>query len=87
MTSRFLFEAAGVVQRLEDDAGGQGAVADDRDAVAVVVAEQVVADLQAQGAGDAAAGVAGHEQVVGALVRVGVAHQAAAWCGCVSNCG
>ena len=85
MTSRFLLQAAGVVERLEDDARRQGAVADDRDAVAIVLAQQLVADLQAQGAGDAAAGVAGHEQVVGALVRVGVAHQAAA-VRIVSNC-
>ena len=48
MTSRFLLQAAGVVQRLEDDARGQRAVADDRDRVAVGVAQQVVADLQAQ---------------------------------------
>ena len=39
-------------------------------------AGQVVADLQAQGRGRGAAGVAGHEQVEGALGRVGVAHQA-----------
>ncbi len=38
--------------------------------------QQVVAALQAQHGRDAAAGVAGHEQVVVAFVRVGVAHQA-----------
>jgi len=57
---------------------GRGAVADDRHAVPVAVTQQLVADLEAQGARQAAAGVAGHEQVVGALVRVGVAHEAAA---------
>ena len=39
--------------------------------------EQVVAALQAGDRRDAAAGVAGHEQVVVALVRVGIAHQPA----------
>src|SRR5947208_15788661 len=39
--------------------------------------EEFVANLQAQGARDATAGMAGHEQVVEALVWVGVAHQAA----------
>ena len=38
---------------------------------------ELVADFQAQRAGDATAGVAGHEQVVVAFVRIGIAHQAA----------
>ena len=33
MTSNVLLESAGVVHRLEDDAGGKRTVADDRDAV------------------------------------------------------
>ena len=37
---------------------------------------QIVAALQSQGRRDAAAGMAGHEQVVVAFVRIGVAHQA-----------
>ena len=39
--------------------------------------DQIVAALQPQGRGHAAAGVAGHEQVVVAFGRVGVAHQPA----------
>ena len=38
---------------------------------------QIVADLRPERRRDAATGVAGHEQVVFALVRIGVAHQAA----------
>ena len=37
-----LAHAADVVERLEDDAAGQGPVADDRDRLAVLVAEQIV---------------------------------------------
>ena len=69
------------MKRLEDDAGGQRAVADDGDRVAVGVADQLVADLQPQGGRRGAAGVAGHEQVEGALGRVGIAHQARPWSG------
>ena len=43
----------GVVERLEDDAAGQGAVADHGHAVAIALAEQVVADFQPQRGGDA----------------------------------
>ena len=39
--------------------------------------EQIVAARQPERGRHAAAGVAGHEQVVVAFVRVGVAHQAA----------
>ena len=42
-------QAAGVVERLEDDARGEGAVADDGDRVPLGLADQLVADLQAQG--------------------------------------
>ena len=45
--------------------------------MAVALAEQVVAAGEAERRRDARAGVAGHEQVVGALVGVRVAHQAA----------
>ena len=71
-----LAEPGGVVQRLEDDPRGEGPVADDGDRVPVGPAHQLVARLQAQGRRGRAAGVAGHEQVVAALRRVGVAHQA-----------
>src|SRR2546421_403056 len=69
---------ARVVQGLENDARRQGAIADHRDAMAVALAEQVIAGLEAQRRGDAATGVAGHEQVVKAFVRIGVAHETAA---------
>ena len=73
-----LAQAAGVVESLEDDSRRQGAVADDRDRVVVALAEKLVADLEAQRTRDAAAGVAGHEQVVSALVGIGITHEAAA---------
>ncbi len=72
----FLAESPGVVQSLEDDARGERAVADDRDRVPLRVADQIVPRLQPQGRRRSAAGVAGHEQVVKTLRRVGVAHQA-----------
>ncbi len=46
--------------------------------MAIVVAEQIVAHLEAQRAGDTATGVAGHEQVIGTFMRIGIAHQSAA---------
>ena len=61
--------------KIRDNARRQGAVADDRNRVAVGSAEQVVADLQAEPGRGGAAGVAGHEQVERALFRVGIAHQ------------
>ena len=42
-------QSAGVVERLEDDARGEGAVADDGDGVPVGIAGHLVADLEAQG--------------------------------------
>ena len=75
---QILAEAPGVVERFEDDAGRQSAVADDRDAVMIAVPEQLVAHFQPERAGDATAGMAGHEQVVGTFMRVRIAHQAAA---------
>ncbi len=71
-----LAESTGVVQGLEDDARGERAVADDRHRVPLGMADQVVARLQAQGRRRGTTGVAGHEQVVKAFGRVGVAHQA-----------
>src|SRR5262249_33302199 len=68
-------EMGGVVEGLEDDAGRQGAVADDGDAMAVLGAELFVADLEAESGRGGAAGVTGHEQVEGALGRVGIAHE------------
>ena len=65
-----------MVERLEDDAGGQGAVADDGHGMAVGGAGDLVADLEAQGRRGGAAGVPGHEQVERAFGRIGVAHQA-----------
>ena len=46
--------------------------------MAIAVPKQFVAYPEAQGARQAASGVAGHEQVVRALVGIGVTHQAAA---------
>ena len=78
MTSSRLLEPAGVVQRFVDDARGKRAVADHRHAPAFFVgADQLVAAGQAERGRNARAGVARHEQVVFALLRVGVAHQAA----------
>ena len=73
-----LLQPAGVVQRFEDDAARQGAVADDGDRFAVGLAHQIVADLEAEHGRDRRAGVAGHEQVEVGLVRIRVAHQPAA---------
>ena len=70
-------QTAGIVECLEDDARGQRAVADDGHGMSMRPAHDLVADLQPQSRGQGAAGVPGHEQVVGALGRVGVAHQAA----------
>ena len=71
-------QAAGVIQRLEDDARRQGAVADHRHAAAVAFAHQVVAGFQAQRTRHAATGVAGHKQIVIAFVRIRITHEAAA---------
>ena len=73
-----LAQAASVVEGLEDDARGQGTVADDGHGMGIGPAEEIVAGLQAEAAGNGAAGVAGHERVVGALLGVGIAHEAAA---------
>ena len=48
-TRNFFFRPARVVQGLEDDPRGERAVADDGDRVALGMADQVVARLQAQG--------------------------------------
>ena len=66
-----------MIEGLEDDARRECAVADDGHRVAIGPAHDLVAQLEAQGRGRGAAGVAGHEQVEVALGRVGVAHQAA----------
>ena len=72
-----LLQTAGVVHGLEDDAAGKCPVADDRhDVPRLLGPQQVVAAAQAQGRSHAAAGVAGEKQVVVALGRVRVAHQA-----------
>ena len=55
----------------------QRPVADHRHGMAISFAEQLVAAVQSEHGRDAAAGMAGHEQVVGAFVRIGIAHQAA----------
>ena len=73
-----LLEPAGVVHRLEDRAAGEGAVADDGHDVPLFIGpEQIVAAPHSQRGADAASGVTGHEQIVVALGRVGVAHQPA----------
>ena len=75
---QILLQSAGVVHGLEDDAAGKGAVADHgHDASVFLRPQQIVAALHAQGGADAASGVAGHEQVVFAFGRVGIAHQPA----------
>ena len=71
-------EEAGVVERLEDDSRGQRAVADHRHRRAVGAAAEIVAAGQAERRRDARPRVARHEEVVGALVGVGKAHQSAA---------
>ena len=87
MTSRFWFRPPALFSASKTMPDGEGAVADDGDAVAVAPRPSSSSPtFRPRHGRDAAAGVAGHEQVVVALVRVGVAHQAAAWCGCVSNC-
>ena len=66
-----------MVHGLEDDAAGKCPVADDRhDVPRLLGPQQVVAAAQPQGRSHAAAGVAGEKQVVVALGRVRVAHQA-----------
>src|SRR5262245_59928697 len=66
-----------VVEGLEDDAAGQGAVADDGHAVPFRLAEQLVRRPQSEAARDAAPGVARHEQIERAFVRVGITHEPA----------
>ena len=69
--------AAGVVHRFVHDTRGESPVADDGHRVAVALSgHQVIAAFESQGGRNARAGMAGHEQVVGAFVRIGVAHQA-----------
>ena len=58
---------------------GECPVADHRDRMAAFRGPgEVVAALQSQRGRYAAAGVAGHEQIVGAFSRVRISHQAAA---------
>ena len=75
---KVLAQTRGIIHRLKDDAGRQGAVADDGDAVPVRMAQQIVGHLETRDAGDTAPGMAGHEQVVQAFFRVGIAHRPAA---------
>ncbi len=72
------FEMAGIVERLEDDAGRQGAVAHDGHAITIRVAHQLIARLEAERSGHRATGVAGHEEIERTLLRIGIAHEAAA---------
>ncbi len=73
-----LLQAAGVVQSLQHDAGTEGPVADDRDAVPLFLGpQQVVRATHAQDATRGAAGVARKEKVVFAFRRVGIPHQSA----------
>ena len=72
-----LAHAAGVVHRLVDDARRKRSVANHGHGVPVALAaHQVVAAFKPQGGRNTRSGMAGHEQVVFALLRVGVAHQA-----------
>ena len=73
---QLFLEAAGVIERLEDDARGKRTVADHGHGVPVGDAGDLVADLETQGRRRRAASVAGHEQVERAFGRIGVAHQA-----------
>ena len=73
-----LLQEAGVVEGLEDDSRREGAVPDDRDAPPVVVTGEIVPAGKAERRRQAAAGMTGHEQVVRALLRIGIAHQSAA---------
>ncbi len=75
MTSSFFFNPLAWLNDFEDDAGGQGAVADDSHRVSIGLAGQLVADFKPEGGRWSAAGVPGHEQVEGAFGRVGVTHQ------------
>ncbi len=69
-------EPAGVVHRLEDDARGKSPVADDgHDVVRFVGGEVIVAASQTQRGAHATSCVSGHEQIIGAFLRVGIAHQ------------
>ena len=70
--------AARVIQGLEHDAAWQRPVADHRDGMAISFAEKLVAAVQSEHGRDAASGMARHEQIVGAFVRIRVAHQSAA---------
>src|SRR5579875_793776 len=71
-------QSAGIVECFKNDARRQRSIPDNCHAMAVVLTEQIIAHLETEGAGNAAAGMAGHEQVVGAFVRIGIAHQSAA---------
>ena len=78
-----LVETADVVHRLEDDPRREGPVANHRHGISVRGAQQLIAAAQPHDGGQAATGVARHEQVVRALARAGVAHQAALGADCV----
>ena len=67
-------EVAGVVERLEGQAGGHRPVADDGDGAAVILLEGL-GEGDAQGGGDRGRAVAGLEGVVGAFLEFGKAAQ------------
>src|SRR5215471_10404142 len=70
-------ELAGVVKGFIGDAGGKRAVTEHNYRVSIGLSLKVIPDFEANAASDAAAGVAGHEKVIRAFGRVGIAHQAA----------
>ena len=73
-----LFQPAGIVHGLEDDARGEGAVADHGQDVPLSLGpQQFVAHAKSQGSGHATTGVAGHKEVIFAFGRIGIAHQPA----------
>ena len=70
-------QPAGVVHGLEDYARGKSSVANYGNRVAIIFRrDEFIAALQSQRGGNAASGVTGHQQIVRAFGRVGVAHQA-----------
>src|SRR5439155_16490776 len=75
---KLLFKMSRIIEGLEDDSRRKGAVAHNRDAIAPRMAEKLIADFEAQRGGGGATRMAGHEQIVRAFLRIGVAHQAAA---------
>ena len=71
-----LVHRAGVVHGLEHNARGERAVANHGHRMAIGRSAQGVAHVQPQQRGDARPGMSRHEQIVRALRRIGVTHEA-----------